>query len=60
MKKKDVQIGDIYIVKVSGVLCHVKILQESLYGGWTGRNLVTNKTIHIKTARRLQRKCEYK
>lgn len=56
MKKKDIEVGEIYIVKVSGVLCHIKVLQESPYGGWTGKNLVTNKTIRIKTAKRFRRK----
>lgn len=55
MLKKDVQIGGIYIVKVSGNLVRVKILDESNYGGWYGINLETDRKVWIKTSVRLRR-----
>lgn len=54
MKKRDVKIGDVYAVKVSGRIVPVKILRESQYGGWDGQNLRTKKKIRIKTAQRLR------
>jgi hypothetical protein len=55
MKKQDVQIGSIYIVKVSGVLAKVRIDGESPYGGWNGTNLATGRQIRIRGAGRLRR-----
>jgi len=56
MKKKDIEIGSTYLVKISGKLAPVRILQESIYGGWNGRNKTTGRDIRIKTAGRLRRK----
>jgi len=47
MKKKDVQIGSTYIVKVSGVLAKVRISGELPCGGWRGTNLATGREIRI-------------
>ncbi len=55
MKKAQVQIGDTYIVKVSGVLAKVRITAESPYGGWSGTNLATGREIRIRSAARLRR-----
>jgi len=55
MKRQDVQIGSIYIAKVSGVLAKVRITGESPYGGWRGKNLATGREIRIRTAARLRR-----
>ena len=55
MKRQDVQIGSIYIVKVSGVLAKVRIAGKSPYGGWIGRNLATGREIRIRSAARLRR-----
>lgn len=54
MKKADVQIGEVYSVKVSGRIAPVRIVSISPYGGWVGRNLKTKRTIHIRSARRLR------
>lgn len=55
MKKSDVEIGQVYVVKVSNNLVPVRIDRESPYGGWDGTNLVTKRSIRIRSARRLRR-----
>lgn len=55
MKKQDVQIGEVYIVKVSGKLTRVRLDSESPYGGWTGTNLETKREVRIRTAAKLRR-----
>jgi|HubBroStandDraft_1064217.scaffolds.fasta_scaffold1960916_1 hypothetical protein len=55
MKKQDVQIGGLYVVKVSGNMAVVKITGESPYGGWDGRNVHTGRDVRIRTAARLRR-----
>ncbi len=55
MKKADAIIGKIYIVKISDKLARVKLLGESRYGGWVGRNLDTGREVRIKTAAKLRR-----
>ncbi len=55
MKKKDVVIGETYIVKVSGRLARVRINSEGeLLGGWFATNLDTGRKIRIKTGGRLR------
>ena len=55
MKKREIEIGTTYIVKVSGVLANVRITGESLYGGWRGTNLATGREVRIRSAARLRR-----
>lgn len=55
MKKADVSIGGIYTAKVSGHTVPVKIDCESPYGGWLATNLMTLRTVRIRTAARLRR-----
>jgi len=55
MKRAEVQIGGIYVVKVSGRLTAVEILSNCPYGGWNGRNLVTGYGVRIRSAARLRR-----
>ena len=55
MKKRDIEIGNTYIAKVSGVLAKVRITGESPYGGWCCTNLATGREIRIRTAARLRR-----
>ena len=56
MKKKEVQIGHTYVVKVSGKLTAVKITGESPYGnGWNGFNVATNRKVYVRSATRLRR-----
>ncbi len=56
MKKKDVEIGKTYIVKVSGKLVPVKLVSKYEYGrGWNGKNMKTGRDVRIKTAAKLRR-----
>jgi hypothetical protein len=55
MKKAEVAIGGVYVAKVSGVLSPVKILRESVFGGWDGQNERTGKPVRIRSAARLRR-----
>ena len=48
MKGQDVQIGSIYIAKVSGVLAKVRI------SGWRGKILATAREVRIRSAARLR------
>lgn len=54
MKRNEVEIGNEYVVKVSGRLVSVKILRESPYGGWIGRNKETGREVRVRTAARLR------
>jgi len=54
MRKADVQIGGVYIVKVSGKLTKVRITRPSPYGGWDGLNLATHREVRIRSAARLR------
>ena len=56
MKKKDVEIGERYVAKVSGNEVPIQILRESRYGGWDAKNLKTGRMIRVKTAARLRRR----
>lgn len=53
MRKRDVQIGKSYRAKVSGRKVMVRILRESIYGGWDAVNENTGRQIRIRTAGRL-------
>ena len=55
MRKSEVQIGDTYLVKVSGHIVPVTILRESQHGGWVGRNENTGREVRIRSAARLRR-----
>ena len=55
MKTQDVQIGAIYIAKVSGVLAKVRVTGTSPYGGWYAVNLATGRQIRVRSAARLRR-----
>lgn len=54
MKKKDVRIGDTYLAMVSSQPVPVKIVKESPFGGWIGKNENTGREVRIKTAGRLR------
>jgi len=54
MKKKNVVIGSVYAVKVSGNVVPVRVVRESPYGGWEGLNLKTRRSVRIRTAARLR------
>ena len=54
MKKKDVVVGGTYVAKVSERLVRVRITGENRYKGWDALNLVTGRTVYIRTAARLR------
>jgi hypothetical protein len=54
MKKAEVQIGKVYVAKVSGKLAKVKVYAESPYGGWLAENVETKRVVRIKSAMRLR------
>jgi hypothetical protein len=54
MKKRDVTVGQVYAVKVSGQVQEVRLVAESPYGGWVGRNLRTGREVRIRSAARLR------
>lgn len=54
MKKADVQIGEVYAVKVSGKAAPVVIDEVCPDGGWFGTNEETHRRVTIKDAQRLR------
>ena len=56
MKKAQVEIGQYYAVKVSGVLTAVRITGPNLYGGWDGINHASRRSVRIRSAARLRRR----
>jgi len=55
MLKADVQIGSIYIARISGVLVPVRLDRPSPYGGWLATNMHSGRSIRIKSAAKLRR-----
>ena len=55
MKKRDIEIGQTYLAKVSGKLVPVRIISESPYGGWNAVNTTTGREVRIRSAARLRR-----
>ena len=58
MKKRDVTLGEVYAVKVSGRIQPVRLLAESPHGGWVGRNEQTGREIRIRSAAKLRARLE--
>jgi len=54
MKKAEIEIGGVYVAKVSGRLVTVRIDGESPYGGWNATNLATRRDVRIRSAARLR------
>jgi hypothetical protein len=55
MKKRDIEIGQTYMAKVSGKLVPVRITTESVHGGWNAVNTTTGRDVRIRSADRLRR-----
>ncbi len=53
MTATEVRIGRYYATKVSGKMTIVKIEAGSSHGGWTGRNIFTNRRVRITSTARL-------
>jgi hypothetical protein len=58
MKGKQVRIGAVYLAKVSGTLAPVRIVSESIYGGWDAVNVATKRDVRIRGAARLRAELE--
>ena len=54
MKKHEVQIGETYVAKVSGILAPVKITGVCPHGGWDAVNVKTGRQVRVKSAMRLR------
>ena len=54
MTKSEVKTGRYYATKISDKMTIVKIEAGSSRGGWTGRNIFTNRTVRIKSATKLR------
>lgn len=65
MKTKEIVIGKVYAVKVSGKIAPVRILSENTssynprtnretHGGFAGRNEITGREVHIRGAARVR------
>jgi hypothetical protein len=55
--KKEVEIGGVYIAKISEKLAHVRIDAPAHYGnGWDATNLDTGRKVRIKSAAKLRQK----
>lgn len=54
MLAKDVCIGETYVVRVSGLLAPVKIVEKHHVKGWWGENIRTGRRVRIPTAGKLR------
>lgn len=54
MLAKDIFVGQIYLVKISGKLQQVKILKSCPSGGWIATNLATSRNIRLRTGARVR------
>jgi hypothetical protein len=54
MRKQDVELGQVYAVKVSGRIHTVRLVTVSAFGGWVGRNEKTGREVRIKSAAKLR------
>lgn len=54
MKKANVILGGVYIMKVSDRIARVRLTAISPYGGWVGKNEQTGREIRIRSAQRLR------
>jgi len=58
VKKCNVTLGQVYAVKVSGRIQPVRLIAESPYGGWVGRNEETGREVRIRSAAKLRARLE--
>lgn len=56
MKKAEIEIGGVYVAKVSERLTKVRINSVSAFGGWNATNLKTGRAVRIRSAARLRAK----
>ena len=58
MQEYEVEIGAVYRAKVNDKIARVRIDHAHGQGGWAGTNLDTGRSVHIKSAKRLQERIE--
>jgi hypothetical protein len=58
MKRRNVVLGQVYAVKVSGRIQPVRLIGDSPSGGWVGRNEHTGREIRIRSAAKLRARLE--
>jgi hypothetical protein len=58
VKKADVELGKLYLAKVSDKVVKVRVYAPCQYGGWYATNTATGREIRVKTAARLRGKVE--
>lgn len=54
MRAKDIQIGQLYVAKVSGRITVVRVERESPYGGYDCTNITTGRSVRCRSAQRLR------
>lgn len=54
MQAKDIFVGSIYLVKISGKIQQVKIIKTCPTGGWMATNLATGRDIRLRTGARVR------
>lgn len=54
MQAKDIFVGQIYLVKISGKIQQVKIVKTCSNGGWMATNLATGRDIRLRTGARVR------
>jgi hypothetical protein len=55
MRREQVQLGQTYVAKINGHLQPVRVLRESIWGGWDCRDRVSGREIRVKTSAKLRR-----
>lgn len=54
MQAKDIFVGQIYLVKISGKIQKIKIVRSCPSGGWIATNLTTGRDIRLRTGARVR------
>lgn len=55
MKRRDVELGGHYVARISGRMAVVRLDRESPHGGWDATNVVTGRSVWIRSAAKLRR-----
>lgn len=54
MRKHEIEVGGIYLAKVSRRVVSVRIIATNPAGGWIATNTATGRLVRIKTGARLR------
>lgn len=54
MKKAEIKIGEIYLVKVSEKIVKVRVDSLDKWCGWLGTNLATGREVRMRTAAKMR------